>query len=204
MLSKNLLLAYERGLGKGEQPLFPNIVFKVKDGVNYEPGTPNHDLLRLSMRVSANRLFPTYNFQDCSLNKGFPEDVPSMGCRTAVRFNRHSKKQTTEGRGNISFTTIDTPGIALDCKYGKAICIDDIENKFSKLQNKYAINIPEIYASEELVKRYFLELNKYIDIAFKQLLVRLKYQSTFTKSDFPFLMSGLWMDSEKLFLNTGH
>lgn len=79
IVTRNLLLAYEKGLGKGEQALFPNIVFKVKSGVNYEPGTPNHDLLRLSLRVSANRLFPTYNFQDCSLNKDFPEDVPSMG-----------------------------------------------------------------------------------------------------------------------------
>jgi len=200
MIIKNILLAYEKGLGKGEQPLFPNIVFKVKDGVNYEPGTPNHDLLRLAMRVSAIRLFPTYNFQECSLNKGFPEDVPSMGCRTAVRWDRHlsDEEQTCEGRGNISFTTIDNPGIALECKYGEAQEIEDLENKFDKLKEKYGIEVPVVYANEETVKRYFVRLNDYIELAFKQLLSRFKYQSTFTVSDFPFLMSGLWKDSEKL------
>ena len=199
MIIKNILLAYEKGLGKGEQPLFPNIVFKVKDGINYEPGTPNHDMLRLAMRVSAIRLFPTYNFQDCSLNKGFPGGVPSMGCRTAVRYDRHiaPDKQTCEGRGNLSFTTIDNPGIALECKYGESQHIEDLESKFDKLKIKYKIKIPYVYTNEEVVKRYFVKLNDYIEIAFKQLLSRFKYQCTFTVSDFPFLMSGLWMDSDK-------
>lgn len=198
LITKCLLLAYEKGLGKGEQPLFPNIVFKVKSGINYEPGTPNHDLLRLSMRVSANRLFPTYNFQDCSLNKNFPEDVPSMGCRTAVRWDRHSEKQTCEGRGNNSFTTIDNPGIALECKYGESQTIESLEEKFVILKNKYGIKIPETYIDLELVKRYFVKLDDYIEIAFRQLLARFKYQGTFTVNDFPFLMSGVWMGSENL------
>ena len=200
MIIKNILLAYERGLGKGEQPLFPNIVFKVKDGINYEPGTPNHDMLRLAMRVSAKRLFPTYNFQNCSLNKGFPGGVPSMGCRTAVRYDRHiaPDKQTCEGRGNLSFTTIDIPGIALECKYGNKKIMEDLELQFIRLSKKHGIRIPKAYDSEEDIKKYFIMLNDYVDLAIRQLVSRFKYQSTFLVSDFPFLMSGLWMDSEKL------
>lgn len=200
IIIKNLLLAYEKGLGKGEQPLFPNIIFKVKDGVNYEENTPNHDLLRLAMKVSAIRLFPTYNFQDCSLNKGFGEDVPSMGCRTAVRKDRHAINghETCESRGNLSFTTINNPGIALECKYGLEKEIEDVNIKFNQLKKKYKIIIPKKYVGKELVYKYFIRLNEYFDIAINQIVERLKYQGEFTQNDFPFLMSGLWLESEKL------
>lgn len=195
MVTRNLLLAYEKGLGKGEQALFPNIVFKVKSGVNYEPETPNHDLLRLSLRVSANRLFPTYNFQDCSLNKDFPEDVPSMGCRTRVGFNRHSKEQTCRGRGNLSFTTINNVGVALDVKYNShnRARVD----KFYNIAERYNIELPS-EVSTDLVKKYFVHLNKELDLAIRQLIIRYNQQCEFTVSDFPFLMDGVWMGSEKL------
>lgn len=192
MVIRNLLLAYEKGLGKGEQALFPNIVFKVKSGVNYEVGTPNHDLLRLALRVSAKRLFPTYNFQDCTLNKDFPEEVPSMGCRTRVAWNIHSDKQTCLGRGNLSFTTVNTVGIAIDTKLN--------ENQYSaksydELKKKYEINLE---SETDLVKKYFVNLNEEVDIAIEQLLKRYEHQCQFKVSDFPFLMEGNWMDSEKL------
>src|SRR5690606_13494728 len=87
LITQSLLKAYKNGLGKGEQPIFPNIIFKVKEGVNAYPGDPNFDLLMLSMDTSSSRLFPNYVFQDCSLNKDFPEDIPTMGCRTRVAWN---------------------------------------------------------------------------------------------------------------------
>lgn len=194
MVIKNLLLAYEKGLGKGEQALFPNIVFKVKSGVNYEPGTPNHDLLRLSLRVTSVRLFPTYSFQDCTLNKDFPEDVPSMGCRTRVGWNRHSDVQTCKGRGNLSFTTINNVGIALDVKYSNK---EYNLNKFKNIANRYNINLID-EVNNDLVKKYFIELNKDLDLAVKQLVLRYKQQCKFTVSDFPFLMEGVWMGSKDL------
>lgn len=199
LVSKMLLLAYERGLGKGEQPIFPNIIFKVKSGVNFEPGTPNHDLLMLALRVTTKRLFPNYVFQDCSLNRDFPQDVPVMGCRTRIAWNRHkpADEQTCEGRGNLSFTTANLVGIALKCKY-RLKYIEKTETAFNELVNKYQIVIPEIYQNNNLVKKFFVELNKYIDIIIEQLLDRFAYQSQFKKRDFPFLMSGVWMDSDKL------
>lgn len=66
MVTKNLLLAMEEGLGNGETPIFPIVIFKVKDGVNYEEGTPNHDLLELSLRVTAKRMFPKQNIGACA------------------------------------------------------------------------------------------------------------------------------------------
>jgi anaerobic ribonucleoside-triphosphate reductase len=199
LVTKMLLLAYEKGLGKGEQPLFPNIIFKVKSGINFEPDTPNYDLLMLSLRVTSKRLFPNYVFQDSTLNRDFPEDVPVMGCRTRISWNRHkpANEQTCEGRGNTSFTTVNTVGIALKCKY-RLKYNDKTEKAFNDLVSKYQIVIPQVYNDSKLVRKYFVELNKYVDIVIEQLLDRFAYQGMFVKKDFPFLMSGVWMDSDKL------
>ena len=105
MVTKKLLEAYEKGLGKGECPIFPNICFKIKDGVNYEPEDPNYDLFKLSMQVACKRLFPNFSFQDSSFNKQYgPEEVAYMGCRTRVIGNVNGP-EVTDGRGNLAFTT---------------------------------------------------------------------------------------------------
>ncbi len=109
---KNLLLAYEKGLGRGENPIFPNIIFRIKAGVNFNPGDPNYDLFRLAIRVAAQRLNPTFSFMDSSFNKPYDGEVAYMGCRTRVIANRHGESQTS-GRGNLSFTTINLPRLAI-------------------------------------------------------------------------------------------
>ena len=199
LVVKSLLLAYEKGLGKGEQPLFPNICFKVKSKVNYEEDTPNFDLLLLALRVSSKRLFPTFSFQDSTINKDFPEDVPTMGCRTRISWNRHMplSEQSCEGRGNLSFTTINLPNISLECKFEKEHKYNYL-NEFDNLSKEFSIYIPKEYQDNDLTKVFFLKLNEYVNIAIEQLVERFKYQCNFKKVDFPFLMNGTWMNSETL------
>lgn len=113
MITKTFLLAYEKGLGKGEAPIFPNVCFKIKDGVNYEPADPNYDLFQLSMQVACKRLFPNFSFQDSSFNAPYSEEeVAYMGCRTRVMANVNGP-EVTNGRGNLSFTTINLPRLGL-------------------------------------------------------------------------------------------
>ena len=113
MVSECFLLAYEKGLGKGESPLFPNVCFKIKEDVNFEEGDPNYDLFQLSMRVACKRLFPSYSFMDSSFNKPYRnEEVAYMGCRTRVIGNCNGP-ETTNCRGNLSFTTINLPRIGI-------------------------------------------------------------------------------------------
>jgi len=113
MVTECFLLAYEKGLGKGEAPLFPNVCFKLKEDVNFEPEDPNYDLFQLSMRVACKRLFPNFSFQDSSFNKQFrDEEVAYMGCRTRVISNCNGPA-VTNSRGNLSFTTINLPRLAI-------------------------------------------------------------------------------------------
>ena len=200
LITKCLLEAYNAGLGHGEQPLFPNIIFKVKNGVNYEEGTPNHDLLQLAYKVTANRLYPIYNFQDCTLNKDFPVDVPSMGCRTRISWDRHlpADQQTVVGRGNLSFTSINLPGLTLDVLSHKDNLFDCIiDDDFDEIMEKYDIQLPE-EVNSIIVREFFIELNDMIELAAKQLYNRYKSQAVYKKRDFPFLMNGVWIGSENL------
>jgi anaerobic ribonucleoside-triphosphate reductase len=114
-ITRGLLLAYERGLGRGESPIFPNIIFKLKEGVNFNPGDPNYDLFRLAIRVAARRLNPTFSFMDSSFNAPYGMEVAYMGCRTRVIGNRCGPK-ISDGRGNLSFTTINLPRLALKAR----------------------------------------------------------------------------------------
>ena len=123
MAMRNLLLATDAGLGDGETPIFPVQIFKVKEGVNYEKDDPNYDLFRLAMKTSATRLFPNFSFLDAPFNKKYykPNDYNSevayMGCRTRVMGNVYDPThEVTCGRGNLSFTSINLPRLAIEAK----------------------------------------------------------------------------------------
>ena len=141
MVTECFLLAYEKGLGKGETPLFPNICFKIKEDINFEPGDPNYDLFQLSMRVACKRLFPSFSFQDSSFNKPFcDEEVAYMGCRTRVASNCNGPS-VTNSRGNLSFTTINLPRLGIRANKDLALfwklldemlafCIEQLLNRY--------------------------------------------------------------------------
>ena len=123
MVMRNLLLTTEEGLGGGETAIFPIQIFRVKDGVSLNPGDPNYDLFKLACRVSAKRLFPNFSFMDAPYNAayykpGHPEtEIAYMGCRTRVIGNTaRPENEITFGRGNLSFTSINLPRIALKMK----------------------------------------------------------------------------------------
>ncbi|MDR2267113.1 MAG: anaerobic ribonucleoside triphosphate reductase [Christensenellaceae bacterium] len=174
MVIKNILLAEERGLGFGETPIFPIQIFKLKDGVSYNPGDPNYDLFKLACKVSAKRLFPNFSFLDSPFNlhyykPGHPEtEVAYMGCRTRVIANTaNPDRETTFGRGNLSFTSINLPRIALQRRGN--------------------------------VSAFFDDLQRMLDLVLQQLLDRFEIQCNKKVKNFPFLMGqGIWLGSEKL------
>ena len=174
LVTECLLLATEAGLGNGETSIFPIHIFKVKEGINYNPGEPNYDLFQLAIRVSAKRLFPNFSFLDAPFNAqyyqpGKPEtEVAYMGCRTRVVANIHDpSREITYGRGNLSFTSINLPRIAI--------------------------------RSHGDVDWFFEDLDRKIDLVIAQLLARFKLQCQKTVRNYPFLMGqGIWMDSEHL------
>lgn len=127
MVIKAMLQAFDKGLGKGESPIFPNLVFRVKKGVNFEEGDANYDLFQLAVRVAAHRMNPTFSFMDSSFNEKYGDEVAYMGCRTRTIGNRHGL-EISAGRGNIAPVTINLPRLAL--KTG-----GNIEAFFEELDN---------------------------------------------------------------------
>ena len=183
MVTKNYMLAAEAGLGHGETPIFPISIFKVKEGVNYYPEDPNYDLFKLSLRVSAKRLFPNWSFLDSSFNKPYYKaddyrtEVGYMGCRTRVLGNVvDPDKQITPGRGNLSFTSMNLPRLGIKHGIVGANALDKAD-----------------------MKGFYEELDELMDLVKDQLLERFEVQCNKRVYNFPFLMGqGVWMDSEKL------
>ncbi|MBQ8312223.1 MAG: anaerobic ribonucleoside triphosphate reductase [Clostridia bacterium] len=174
MVMKNLLHATEDGLGGGETPIFPIQIFRVKEGVNFNPGEPNYDLYRLSIKTSAKRLFPNFSFVDAPYNlqyykPGHPEtEIAYMGCRTRVMGNVYDpKREVAPRRGNLSFTSINLPRIAIKANGD--------------------------------VQWFFEELERKMQLVAAQLDERMAIISKKKVRNFPFLMGqGVWIDSERL------
>ncbi|MGI6441151.1 MAG: anaerobic ribonucleoside triphosphate reductase [Peptoniphilaceae bacterium] len=136
LVVQKLLEATRAGLGGGETPIFPVQIFKVKDGVNTEETDPNYDLFRLAMRTSAERLFPNFSFLDAPFNaqyykEGNPDtEVAYMGCRTRVMGNTHDpSRETTSGRGNLSFTSVNLPRIGIESRGNWSLFYHTLENR---------------------------------------------------------------------------
>ena len=177
MAMKNLLKVTDIGLGNGETAIFPVQIFKVKEGINYNPEDPNYDLFRLAIKVSAKRLFPNFSFIDAPFNLPYYKEgdynteIAYMGCRTRVMGNHYDPtKEVTCGRGNLSFTSINLPRLGILAKGNM--------DKFYKL------------------------LDKRLALCCRQLLHRFGIQSKKTVKNYPFLMGqGIWIDSDKLSIN---
>lgn len=174
MVVKNVLLATEAGLGRGETPIFPIHIYRIKEGINYLPGEPNYDLFKLACRVSAKRLFPNFSFLDAPFNlqyykPGHPEtEISYMGCRTRVMGNVYDPEhEISFGRGNLSFTSINLPRIAI--------------------------------RSKDSLDWFFEELERKMDLVTKQLLDRYHIIARKKVRNFPFLMGqNVWIGSDKL------
>ena len=177
MAMKNLLKVTDVGLGNGETAIFPVQIFKVKEGINYNPGDPNYDLFRLAIKVSAKRLFPNFSFIDAPFNLPYYKEgdynteVAYMGCRTRVMGNHYDPtKEVTCGRGNLSFTSINLPRLGILAKGDMDV--------------------------------FYKTLDKRLALCCRQLLHRFEIQKKKTVKNYPFLMGqGIWIDSENLNIN---
>ena len=125
-ISEAILKAFDKGLGKGESPIFPNLVFRLKEGINMKAEDPNYDLFQLAMNVASRRMNPTFSFMDASFNSRFGDEVSYMGCRSRVIANRHGAEKSAS-RGNITPVTINLPKLALKTR--------DIDDFFVELTN---------------------------------------------------------------------
>ncbi|CDE16251.1 anaerobic ribonucleoside-triphosphate reductase [Clostridium sp. CAG:288] len=161
------------GLGDGETPIFPIQIFKVKEGVNYNPGDKNYDLFQKAILCSAKRLFPNFSFLDAPFNfkyykeNDYNSEVAYMGCRTRVMANNYDPtKEVTCGRGNLSFTSINLPRLGI------------------------------LYPNKD---EFFKHLDEMCDLVIKQLLDRFEVQRHKKVKNMPFLMGQhVWIDSDKL------
>ena len=214
MVIEELLLATIEGLGaKGEVPVFPIQIFKIKNDVSYSEEdfqnamkdfdaaaegkmafkAPNFDLFLKACRTTAKALFPNFMFLDAPYNqndkwdandpKRYRYELATMGCRTRVFENVVGEKSSL-GRGNLSFTTMNMPRLAIEARIKAESLIDS--------NNKNAI--------EQKAKELFLEaVHNLAHLVAEQLYSRYEYQRTALARQFPFMMgNNVWKGGENL------
>ena len=178
---RELLNSTYQGVGNGETAIFPIQIWKKKRGVSYLPEDRNYDLYQLACKVTARRFFPNFLNLDATFNqsedwkaddpKRYLHEVATMGCRTRVFENRFGPN-TSIGRGNLSFSTINIVRLAIECR--------DITNP------------------KERIAAFFAKLDHMLEITARQLHERMEFQKTAYAKQFPLLMSSLWLGCEKL------
>ncbi|MCD8030777.1 MAG: anaerobic ribonucleoside triphosphate reductase [Bacteroides sp.] len=214
MVIEELLTATVQGLGaRGEVPVFPIQIFKVKDGVSYSEKdyekamadfdaalkgevtfeAPNFDLLLKACHTTAKALFPNFMFLDTPFNvhekwdandpKRYRYELATMGCRTRV-FDNVAGEKTSLGRGNLSFTTINMPRLAIEARI-RAESLTKGER-------------PE--ATEKKARELFLKaLREKAELVAEQLYSRYQYQRTALARQFPFMMgNNVWKEGGNL------
>ena len=178
---RELLNSTYQGVGRGETAIFPIQIWKKKRGVSYLPTDRNYDLYCLACKVTARRFFPNFLNLDATFNQSaewnaddpqrYMHEVATMGCRTRVFENRFGPV-TSVGRGNLSFSTINIVRLAIECR--------------------------EITGKDERVAAFFAKLDQMLEVTARQLHDRMEFQKSAFAKQFPLLMSGLWIGSERL------
>ena len=204
MVIEELMKATTEGLGVGgEVPVFPIQIFKVKDGVNYSEAdfdramkdfdravageiefeTPNFDLFLKACETTAKALFPNFVFLDTPFNHSdewdandplrYRHEIATMGCRTRV-FENINGPRTSIGRGNLSFTTINLPRLAIEAmRYAK----EQMGTK-EDIGKMRSIAINKLYTS----------IREMAQLVGEQLHTRYEFQATALARQFPFMM----------------
>ena len=178
---RELLRSTYEGVGGGQTAIFPIQIWKKKRGVSYLPEDRNYDLYKYACQVTARRFFPNFINLDATYNQHEKWDIndpqryqwecATMGCRTRVFENRFGPK-TSIGRGNLSFSTINIVGMAIECM--------GIEDK------------------QERIDAFMAKLDYMLSVTAQQLHDRMQFQKTAFAKQFPLVMSSLWLGSENL------
>jgi len=162
LVIEQLLNATTSGMGQHETPIFPIQIFKVKEGINLNPEDPNYDLFKLAIKTSAKRLFPNFSFLDAPFNKAYYKEgdidteIAYMGCRTRVIGNTYCpEKEIVTGRGNLSFTSINLPRLAIQnndkseffvaLDHAIEIVIAQLLERFEIQSNIHVYNFPFLF-----------------------------------------------------------
>ena len=155
MIIETVLKTTWDGLGNGETPIFPIQIFKLKNGVSCQPEDTNHDLFELACKVSAKRLYPNFENLDAPYNAAIYKEgnieteMATMGCRTRIATNMHDPdKAVIPGRGNLSWTSINLPRLAI-------LAHGDINKFFSMLDEKLEL------VHRQLLERFNIQCKKH-------------------------------------------
>ena len=115
VVQKAILKVRINGYGaQSKTPVFPKLVYMLKEGVNMRPGDPNYDVKRLALYCASKRIYPDFQSVDNTVRDlGF--NPTSMGCRSFLSYyeNPETGEPVEYGRFNVGVVTLNLPRIAM-------------------------------------------------------------------------------------------
>lgn len=115
VIQKAILKVRINGYGaQSKTPVFPKLVYMLKEGVNMRPGDPNYDVKRLALYCASKRIYPDFQSVDNTVRDlGF--NPTSMGCRSFLSYyeNPETGEPVEYGRFNVGVVTLNLPRIAM-------------------------------------------------------------------------------------------
>lgn len=175
LVIKSIFKAINAGLGKGVIPRYPEIVFKLKKGINILETDPNYDLFKESLTLNLNNI--KFSFQDatfnlkCNTGEILTEAAYINGIRV-IENNLDDKRAIVAGRGLLGVVSINLVGLAI---------------RHIKENKKY------------VKKEFFKKLDEELNSAKQVLFDRFEELSLKQRNEFPMLFNeGIWLDSDKI------
>lgn len=115
VVQKAILKVRINGYGaQSKTPVFPKLVYMLKEGVNMRAGDPNYDVKRLALYCASKRIYPDFQSVDNTVRDlGF--NPTSMGCRSFLSYyeNPETGEPVEYGRFNVGVVTLNLPRIAM-------------------------------------------------------------------------------------------
>ena len=115
VVQKAILKVRINGYGaQSKTPVFPKLVYMLKEGVNMRAGDPNYDVKRLALYCASKRIYPDFQSVDNTVRDlGF--NPTSMGCRSFLSYyeNTETGEPVEYGRFNVGVVTLNLPRIAM-------------------------------------------------------------------------------------------
>ncbi|AGH32032.1 anaerobic ribonucleoside reductase large subunit [Vibrio phage PWH3a-P1] len=115
LIQEMILQVQIDGLGKNKvTPVFPKLIYSVRDGINHKPEDPNYDIKQLALECSSKRLYPDILNYDktVEITGSFKA---SMSCRSFLSpwYNEKGELQHS-GRTNLVVVTLNLVMIGLE------------------------------------------------------------------------------------------
>ncbi len=149
IVCKGVLEALLKGCGKNLSFIFPNVIFRIKKGINKSKNDKFNSLYDLSLKTTSSQMNPTYILADSKMNMDInPLHLHIVGCRSRLLKTLNGDNYGV-GRTNIGSVSINLVRMALDSK--------NLDDFYKNLKYQMELSCQILIKKQDILKSISLE-----------------------------------------------